>query len=114
MEGVIKSNEGQLSSNHDFLGNWVEEESSFLFFSSPSDKSVKEILFHNEHAKLIDRYEMTFEQWHGDKIEPYTIGNLFISPPWDRTPLIEKDKYKHITLDPGVVFGTGKHQPTED
>ncbi len=115
MEGVIKSNSSQLGNNSDFLGNWVEQDSSFLFFSSPCDELVKAILFHNEHAKLIDRYEMTFEQWHGDKIEPYTIGNLFIYPPWEREKsLIERDKFKHITLDPGVVFGTGKHQTTED
>jgi ribosomal protein L11 methyltransferase len=115
VEGIIKSNNSQLSNNDDFLGNWVEQESSFLFFSSVADELVKEILKKNEHAKLIDMYEMTYEQWHGDKIETYTIGNLLISPPWEREKLIkEKNKLKHITLDPGVVFGTGKHTTTED
>lgn len=115
VDGVIKSSDSQLNNNSNFLGNWIEEESSFLFFSSPSDELVKASIANNEHAKLIDMYEMTFEQWHGDKIDPYTIGDLFISPPWDKKkPTIEKDRFKHIILDPGVVFGTGKHTTTED
>ncbi len=115
MEGVIKSNDSQLNNSIDFLGNWVEEKSSFLFFASPSDELVKACIENNEHAQLIDMYEMTFEQWHGDKIEPYTIGNLFIYPPWVQTKLLkEKAKHKYLILDPGVVFGTGKHQTTED
>lgn len=113
IEGVIKSSSTQLSNSSHFLGNWVEQESSFLFFSQPSDESVEAILFNNKHAKLIDKYEMTYEEWHGDKIKPYTLCNLVISPPWEE-PEINRDNFKHIILDPGVVFGTGKHTTTED
>jgi ribosomal protein L11 methyltransferase len=115
VEGVINSDEIRFYNNNDFLGNWVEQESSFLFFSSPCDELVNSTLSNNKNIKLIDRYKMTYEQWHGDKIEPYTIGNLLISPPWEREkPLKEQSRFKHIILDPGVVFGTGKHQTTED
>ncbi len=113
IEGVISSNDEKLFISHDFLGNWVEEDSSFLFFSIPADEVVKSALKNNQHAKLIDMYKMTYEQWHGDRIEPYTIENLLISPPWNK-PSNDEDTFQHILLDPGVVFGTGKHTTTED
>jgi len=112
-EGIIHSSAGEFIDNQDFLGNWVEQESSFLFFSFPAEKFVQQILDKQQHASLIDMYEMTYEQWHGDKIEPYVIGNLLVSPPWNRENNKE-NQLKQIVLDPGVVFGTGKHTTTED
>jgi len=96
-----------------FIGNWEEEGFSFLFFSSPSDDHVETIVSLNPGLKLLDRYEMTCEEWHGDRIESYTSGSLCISPPW-KIPFVNKKGIKHILLDPGVVFGTGRHQTTED
>lgn len=96
-----------------FLGNWVEEEASFLFFSSPSDDTVGKILEKNTGIHLVDKYEMTGEQWHGDKIEPYYVNNLCIYPPWNK-PAKKDASVQEILLDPGVVFGTGRHQTTED
>jgi ribosomal protein L11 methyltransferase len=61
----------------------------------------------------MERYEMTYEQWHGDKIKPYTIGNILISPPWEK-PVQNNPDQKQLILDPGVVFGTGKHTTTEE
>jgi ribosomal protein L11 methyltransferase len=100
-----------------FLGTWVEEETSFLFFSDPADTLIKQVRARNPKITLIETYEMTCEQWHGDKIEPYFVENLCIAPPWDlpEKPLSSKDsKSELIILDPGVVFGTGRHQTTED
>ena len=113
IEGVVSSNDEKLFKTHDFLGNWVEQDSSFLFFSSLADEIVKSVLENNQDAELIDVYEITYEQWHGDRIEPYAIGNLLIYPPWNE-PLKYRDKFQHVMLDPGVVFGTGKHTTTED
>ena len=96
-----------------FLGNWVEEEASFLFFSSPCDEMVEKILEKNAGIHLVDKYEMTGEQWHGDKIEPYYVNDLCIFPPWNK-PEKNDASVKGILLDPGVVFGTGRHQTTED
>jgi ribosomal protein L11 methyltransferase len=99
--------------NNTFLGTWVDEEISFLFFSSTSDDTLETILEKNPGLSLIEKYEMTGEQWHGDKIEPYYVNDLCIYPPWNRPR--KKDKtIKPILLDPGVVFGTGRHQTTED
>ena len=96
-----------------FIGNWEEEGFSFLFFSYPDDDLVAEMIAVEPHLKLIDKYEMTSDQWHGDKIESYTAGSLVISPPW-KIAFVNKPEVKHILLDPGVVFGTGRHQTTED
>jgi len=96
-----------------FLGNWVEEEISFLFFSRRCDDVVEEILKKNTDISLVDKYEMTGEQWHGDKIESYYVNNMCICPPWNK-PVGNGKTIKEILLDPGVVFGTGRHQTTED
>lgn len=99
--------------NETFLGTWVDEEISFLFFSSFSDGIVDGILKKNKDISLVEKYEMTGEQWHGDKIEPYYVEDMCIYPPWNR-PVSNDETIKEILLDPGVVFGTGRHQTTED
>jgi len=103
----------RIRNNETFLGKWVEEQIAFLFFSSRADEMIEDILKKNKDICLVEKYEMTGEQWHGDKIEPYYVNNLYICPPWDDS--IENNKaIKKIVLDPGVVFGTGRHQTTED
>jgi len=96
-----------------FIGNWEEDGFSFLFFSYPHDDLVEKIIAREETLSLIDKYEMTSDEWHGDKIESYTAGSLVISPPW-KIPFVNRPDLTHILLDPGVVFGTGRHQTTED
>jgi ribosomal protein L11 methyltransferase len=60
----------------------------------------------------MDRFEMTYEQWHGGPIEPLTVGALHVIPPWHPSA---KDRDKNtLFLDPGVVFGTGTHPTTQD
>ncbi len=98
---------------HHYLGSWEDDDVCFLFFSSPSDNLVDTILSANKEIQLIDQYEMTGEQWHGDKIEPYYVNDLCIYPPW-QPPEDLDPSIKQIKLDPGVVFGTGRHQTTED
>jgi len=102
-----------IQSNTAFLGTWVDEEISFLFFSCFSDDIIEGILKKNKGISLIEKYEMTGEQWHGDKIEPYYVNDLCIYPPWN-IPGKNDTATKGILLDPGVVFGTGRHQTTED
>lgn len=95
-----------------FIGNWEEDGFSFLFFSSPALEPVEALIGAHPGLSLIDTYEMTCEQWHGDKIESYTVGNLCISPPW-KIPFVNRSGIRHLLLDPGVVFGTGRHPTTE-
>lgn len=98
-----------------FLGNWEEDGTSFLFFSEQVDDLVAGLEKKNPDAGLVASYEMTCEEWHGNRIEPYWVENLCIAPPWER---LSPDSLEagdiEILLDPGVVFGTGRHQTTED
>lgn len=98
----------------DFIGNWEEDEFSFLFFSKPSKKKVENILNAQPHLALLDNYHMTYDDWHGETLAPFRAGRFFITHPWDK---IRDDSDTgpdefHITLDPGVVFGTGTHATT--
>lgn len=102
-----------VESEKNFIGNWEEDGFSFLFFSSKVDDAVEKIVFKDKGLTFIDKYEMTCDQWHGDKIESYTTGTFCVSPPW-KIPFINQPDIKHILLDPGVVFGTGRHQTTGD
>ncbi len=95
-----------------FIGNWCEEGSSFLFFSSSADQAVAEFVAGDDGLTLVDVYQMSGEQWHGEAIESYTTGSLCISPPW-KIPFVNRSGIRHILLDPGVVFGTGRHPTTE-
>lgn len=110
-DGTINPGPG-VEADPRFLGNWVEDDTSFLFFSRPAPGLVDGVMKAHPGKTLVDVYEMTCEEWHGDRIEPYTVERLRISPPWEPQPPSEDTI--DIQLDPGVVFGTGRHQTTED
>jgi ribosomal protein L11 methyltransferase len=98
----------------DFIGNWEEDEFSFLFFSRPSKKKVENLLNAQPHLTLLDNYHMTYDDWHGETLAPFRAGRFIITQPWDQIRNKSdngSDKF-HITLDPGVVFGTGTHTTT--
>ena len=98
----------------DFIGNWEEDEFSFLFFSRPSKKKVNDLLIAQPHLTLLDNYHMTYDDWHGETLAPFRAGRFLITHPWDKISQNSDtgpDEF-HITLDPGVVFGTGTHTTT--
>ncbi len=103
-----------VESDERFLGTWVEEDTSFIFFSAQASSLVEHVKTENPRISLVETYEMSCEQWHGDKIEPYFVEEFCIAPPWDRPEKGTKPGTREILLDPGVVFGTGRHQTTED
>jgi len=111
-DGIFRFDATELDTNA-FLGEWREEDTSFLFFSNTADDEIDQMLTDNPGVSLAGRYEMTGEQWHGEKIEPYCVDSLLVSPPWNRKRPEDKD-ITQVVLDPGVVFGTGRHQTTED
>jgi ribosomal protein L11 methyltransferase len=96
----------------DYIGNWEEEEYSFLFFTRPSLNLVKKAIEDHPGLELLDHYHMTYEQWQGGEIAPSRIGRFQISPPWFAAG--ENFHETGIVLDPGVVFGTGTHPTTRD
>jgi ribosomal protein L11 methyltransferase len=113
LEGRVPSTSGIF--NHHFIGNWEEEGFSFLFFSEPSDEFVLKFIENNDGLKLIDQYQMSYEEWQGGKFSSLQIGNFMIIPPWEteNTDFVKPGEIK-ILLDPGVVFGNGLHPTTQD
>ena len=99
-----------------FIGNWQENEYSFLFFSKPSSDEVARILHSNPDLTFLEEFHMTYDQWQGSKIEPFTVGRFHIVPPWQRHKMkkIRCHGELIILLDPGVVFGNGLHTTTRD
>lgn len=99
-----------------FIGNWIEDEFSFLFFSCPSDEVVDRLLAEQPGLSLVDHYTMGYDEWLGEKFQPFHIGKFTVSPPWDPADSFYLPSFGafHILLDPGVVFGTGTHPTTRD
>jgi ribosomal protein L11 methyltransferase len=95
-----------------FLGNWVEDESSFLFFSCPAVDWVSALVAKTPELNLVDEYHFSYDQWQGCELEPFTVGDFLVTPPWEDQP--DTPEEKKILLDPGVVFGTGLHPTTKD
>jgi ribosomal protein L11 methyltransferase len=95
-----------------FLGNWVEEDTCFLFFGAPSEEIVSELLKRHSDLKLLENYHFSYEEWQGAFSEPLRIDRFLIVPPW--VDAVEGEGETKILLDPGLVFGTGLHASTRD
>lgn len=95
-----------------FLGNWVEDNCSFLFFSRPAMDAITTLLERESSLNLVDTHEFTYEAWHGGGLEPFEAGPFLVVPSWHGGGL-ESQKIV-IYLDPGVVFGSGLHPTTRD
>lgn len=113
----IYSFQGRFSSSatdsfHDFLGTWVEEDLSFLFFIQPAEGQIRDLLKVCPQVQWLDSYQMSYTEWIGGKLLPFNVGRIHIHPVWfscQAGPDMES-----IALDPGVVFGGGTHQTTLD
>ena len=109
VEGVIPPH--YKVENAHFIGNWVEDDFSFLFFIQPAREEVLTILKAFPDSSLIDEYEMSYGEWQGGKVEPIRIGRFILNPTWIKASPGENDI--SITLDSGVVFGNGGHPTTQ-
>lgn len=110
LEGRISEEEKIVNEN--YIGTWEEDGFSFMFFIQPADEIVALLTSAQASLKLLDTYQMSYEQWQGGKIEPRQIGSFLLSPPWFTPPAEEPSTV--ITLDPGLVFGNGLHPTTQD
>ncbi|MFC1580538.1 50S ribosomal protein L11 methyltransferase [Thermodesulfobacteriota bacterium] len=111
IQGAVNSAEEGLFGEA-FLGNWVEDDSSFLFFSKPSSEIVSGFLERHPALKPIDDYHFTYEQWQGGGLEPFRVEHIHVVPPWQSVSAADHEV--EIILDPGVVFGTGLHPTTRN
>lgn len=93
-----------------FIGNWQEEDTSFLFFSEPADGRVASLMAAFPELGVNERFEMSYEDWHGGPVLAFEEGRFHVMPPWAAEP-VEPEKIC-ILLDPGVVFGAGNHPTT--
>lgn len=95
-----------------FIGDWEEGDTSFLFFSEPADDRIDQLLKNQPQLVLEDRFCMSYDEWHGEPVNPFKAGRFLIMPPW-RTASAEEEEVP-VILDPGVVFGAGTHPTTRD
>lgn len=110
LEGCL-STEAGLKSNS-FIGNWEEDNFSFLFFSKPATDILKDLLLAQPQLTLLDQFQMSYEEWQGGPIKPFKMGHFTIVPPWYHSH--SSFNSDTIVLDPGVVFGAGTHPTTRD
>lgn len=111
LKGQVRDEEELALGDH-FLGNWVEDDTSFLFFSVPSGEIVAGLVSERSNLELIEDYNLTYEQWQGSALKPLVIEPFVIQPPWEG--LDGDDGRIRIILDPGLVFGSGLHPTTRD
>lgn len=93
-----------------FIGNWQEDDAAFLFFDQPADDQVAGLVDGSPCLELVDRFCMSYSDWHGGEILPFSTDRFYVAPPWEN----EKSAAGKIPLviDPGVVFGSGNHTTT--
>ena len=114
LKGRMKADGKTLPDN--YIGNWEEEEDSFLFFSRPAFEQVEDLLNRQPHLSYIDSYHMPYDQWLGEVFSTFEHGKFRVMPPWEGS----RERYNtngqklSILLDPGLVFGTGTHPTTRD
>jgi ribosomal protein L11 methyltransferase len=110
--GRVETNPESLDST--FIGNWQEDDCSFLFFSKPSLNKVEEILSAQPNLTFLDKYHMSYDQWQGGALVPIRVGRITVTPPWKTSANKKAKDELPIILDPGVVFGTGSHPTTQN
>lgn len=110
LKGLAKTDGHNLG--HRFLGAWLEDGFSFLFFSETSLPGIEQFISTRPELTLIDEYQMSYAEWQGGLLGPGYFGSFFITPPWSAPAQTLTREKRPIILDPGVVFGSGSHPTT--
>lgn len=96
----------------DYLGLWLEGDSSFLFFSRPAEERIQRLLARDDRLRLRERHQMSYQQWQGGmELEPLSLPGLLVVPAWVEAPEPGPGQ-RLLRLDPGLVFGNGLHPTT--
>ncbi|ETR71364.1 MAG: ribosomal L11 methyltransferase [Candidatus Magnetoglobus multicellularis str. Araruama] len=112
IQGKVKAlSEKQLFLSH-YIGNWVEADTSFLFFTCESREKIDQLMAIQPELILLDSFQMTYQEWCGGQFEVISLADFIIAPPWMHK--ISEIDPRPIWLDPGVVFGAGTHPTTYD
>lgn len=81
---------------------YPEEPESFLRQLRALNLKITSLTIHQE--KLKDYSELTKHYFR-----PIKIGALIIRAPWNK----RKDTFREIVIEPGMAFGTGRHESTK-
>jgi ribosomal protein L11 methyltransferase len=108
IEGTLDLRGNMMGEN--FMGCWNEAGYSYLFFSSAGRGLVDTILESHSGLNLAGEIEMKYEEWEPeDAFVPFEIPPLRFVPAWMNPG---ECKMKNVSIDPGVVFGSGTHSTT--
>ena len=120
LEGRVEAQDNYFGEH--FIGNWEENGHAFLFFSQPDNQVVERLVADEAQLTMLDQFQMSYDDWHGGPITPFSVGRIEVLPPWfqagskpERLPtpdIVEPTEKYQVLLDPGVVFGTGTHPTT--
>jgi hypothetical protein len=102
LKGRLKTESGMFQNN--FIGNWEEEDDSFLFFSSPALRQIQSLLNRQRQLSCVDSYEMSYDQWLGEVFSTFEHGKFHITPIWDCGEDETAEDKIRILLDPGLVI----------
>ena len=102
-----------------YIGTWEEEGFSFVFFSAVAETAIEALVHAQPQLTLLDRYQMSYEDWQGGRVAAFRAGRFHVRPPWETDGSWPPEGPKLVgeiplLLDPGVVFGTGTHPTTRD
>ena len=111
LKGRLKAENQTFQEN--FIGNWEEENDTFLFFTSPAIRQIQDLLSRQPLLNYVDSYEMSYDQWLGEVFTAFEHGPFRVKPLWDVGQAVNDGK-QEILLDPGLAFGTGTHPTTRD
>ena len=96
-----------------YLGLWLEDEASYVFFSRPAREEVARLCA-AAGLRLLADHQLTYDQWQGGQdLAPLELEGLAVVPAWlDYQPPPSAPPVPLVRLDPGLVFGSGFHPTT--
>lgn len=97
-----------------YLGLWLEDQASYLFFSRPARNEVSRLCA-AAGLNLLADHQLTYDQWQGGQdLAPLELDGLAVVPAWlDYDPSPGDAPVPLVRLDPGLVFGSGFHPTTQ-
>lgn len=107
--------QGMIDATHEprhssYLGTWVEQGFSYLFFLEPCELLIKELLSRSVELRFVDLQVLSYGQWQDYPGVPSSFGQWTVFS--SRDELFDPANPDHIYLHPGLVFGSGMHPTT--
>ncbi len=89
----------------DLIGAWIEDRTAVIFYHRNKEKFIQE-LCNQSGCSIIYQAQIGYDEWEtGQEISTFNVGDLTISPIWEKTTA-------DIKLDPSIIFGSGFHPST--